>query len=161
MTLLKAIARANTLRPNAIDDSIKADWVWELEAEVAELMDWEAKTEEGEVITCPINPFPNDCELLMPSPKDNIYALYLCAMIDNTIEDTQLYVNDMTISNKARDDAFKWWRRHNLKKCNQYIRAFPWQPKIKKEEVEDETTRITNKDTEEGTTDIPTSGLEP
>ena len=154
MTLLKAISRADMLRPNAIDNSIKAEWLWGLEAETAELMD----------VELPDNPFPNDIDLLMPSPHDTYYYLYLCAMIDNAIEDTQLYVNDMTISNKARDDAFKWWRRHHLKDCKQYLRAFPWQPKIKeeeKEEEEDETTRITNQDAEEGTPSIPTTGVEP
>lgn len=120
MNLLKAIARANKLRPNAIDDSIKADWVFEIEMEVAELMG---------VPYIP-NSYPKDMELLMPEPKDNIYYLYLMAMIDNAIEDTQLYVNDMVIFNEAKSDAFKWWRRHHMKPCGQYIRAYPWQRRL-------------------------------
>lgn len=119
MTLLDAIGKANEIRPNAIDESLKASWVFEVEAEVAELME----------VAMPENKYPNDVELLMPSPFDNIYHLYLCAMIDSVIEDTELYVNDMTISNNARSNAFKWWRRHNMKSCPQYIRSFPWQSK--------------------------------
>lgn len=146
MTLLKAIAGANTLRPNAIDDSIKADWIYELEAEVAELMD----TELPEFM------FPEDQDLLMPKPYDNFYHLHVCAMIDFYLEDTQLYVNDMTMANSAKDSAFKWWRRHHMKKCNQYVRAFPWQPEVKGEE--NETTRTTDKDTEEGESDLQATG---
>lgn len=122
MKLLEAIARADMLRPNAIDNSIKADWVWELEAEIAEVMD----------VDLPENPYPNDSdELLMPTPKDNIYPLYLCAMIDLTVEDTALYANDYVVANDAITEAKKWWRRHHLKKSGQYVRAFPWQPKVK------------------------------
>lgn len=142
MTLRKAIAGANKLRPNAIDDSLKADWIWELESEVAELMDTEL----------PEMNYPEDQELLMPSPHDNIYHLYVCAMIDFYLEDTQLYINDMTMANSAKDSAFRWWRRHHMKKCNQYIRAFPWQPKVKGEE--DETTRTSNQDSEEELSDL-------
>ena len=134
MTLLHAIARADMLRPNALDNSIKADWVWELEAEIAELMD----------VELPENPYPDDGQLLMPSPKDNIYALYVCAMIDLTVEDTALYANDYVVANSAIVDAKKWWRRHHFKKSGQYIRAFSWQPRVES----DETFTIVNQELE-------------
>jgi len=146
MTLLKAIAGANALRPNAIDDAMKASWIYELEAEVAELMD----------VELPEMDYPNDQELLMPKPHDNFYHLYVCAMIDFALEDTQLYVNDMTMANSAKDAAFRWWRRNNLKKSPQYIRAFPWQAPIKGEK--DDTTRTPDEDTTETITDIQAEG---
>ena len=142
MKLLEAISYADTLRPNAIDDKLKAMWLWELEAEVAELME----------VELPENTFPEDCDLLMPSPQDNIYYLYLMAKIDLAVEDTQLYVNDMTVYNAAVLDAKKWWRRHHMKSCKQYIRAFPWQPPVKGEE--DDTTRTPDEHTEETITNI-------
>ena len=138
MNLLKAIARADSVRPNAIDNDLKADWIMELEAEIAECM-YAELTE---------NTFPNDMELLMPYPHDNIYYLFLCAKIDFAMEDTESYVNDMAAANQAIDEAKKWWRRHNIKKSRQYIRAFPWQPEIK--EKEDVTN---NTDSETETTD--------
>lgn len=157
MTLLNAIAKANMLRPNAIDDSLKAEWVLELEGDVAELMDYEPEPDEdGNIPPFPVNPFPKDCDLLMPFPKDNIYHLYVAAMIDFVMEDTQTYINDMTVANTAKDDAFRWWRRHNMKKCKQYIRAFPWQPIIKGEE--DETPGTPDEDTTETDTDLPVEG---
>ena len=117
MTLFKAIEGANALRPNSIDNALKAQWIYEVEAEVAELMELPIRP----------NPYPSDAKLLMPSPYDNIYHLYVCAMIDNTIEDTALFINDRAIANEAKDTAFRWWRRHVRKGCPQYIRAFPWQ----------------------------------
>ena len=146
MTLLKAIARADSVRPNALDQELKADWVMELEAEIAECMD----------VELPETTFPKDMELLMPFPHDNIYYLYLCAKIDLTMEDTQSYVNDQVVADSAIVDAKSWWRRSHQKKCNQYTRAFPWQPIIKGEE--DEPTEDPDTDPAETEPDVPVEG---
>lgn len=111
MRLLEAIARADELRPNAISNSIKADWVYQLEGELAEMIR----------MPYPKNPFPNDGLLIMPSPKDNIYELYLCAMIDNANEDSALYMNDMEIANAAITDAKKWYMRNFHKPCDSRV----------------------------------------
>lgn len=143
MTLLKAIARADSVRPNALDQELKADWVMELEAEIAECMD----------VELPENTFPKDMELLMPFPHDNIYYLYLCAKIDLTMEDTQSYVNDQVVADSAIKGAKSWWRRGHEKKANQYVRAFPWQPPMpKKEEPEEEEEEDVTTDTDTDTT---------
>ena len=142
MKLLEAISYADSLRPNALDDKLKSMWIWELESEIAELMD----------VELPENTFPEDCELLMPSPKDSIYYLFLMAKIDLAVEDTSLYVNDMTVYNSAVLDAKKWWRRHHEKKSQQYIRAFPWQPPVKGEE--EDVTRTPDEDTTETSTEL-------
>lgn len=146
MTLLKAIARADSVRPNALDQELKADWVMELEAEIAECMD----------VELPENTFPKDMELLMPFPHDNIYYLYLCAKIDLTMEDTESYVNDQVVADSAIVDAKSWWRRHNMKKSKQYTRAFTWQPVIKGEE--DEPTEDTDTDSTEKDTNVSAQG---
>lgn len=150
MKLREAIARADELRPNALSNDLKAMWVYDLEGEIAELMDKDFVP----------NPYPQDSEeeLLMPYPKDNIYYLYLTAMIDLALEDTGLYQMDMTVANSAIQDAKAWYRRHNLKKSEQRIRAFSWQPKFKEEVKEDEPTEDTGTDTEETGTDTPTTG---
>jgi len=111
MKLLEAIARADELRPNAISNSMKASWVYQLEGELAEMIK----------IPYPINPFPEDAVLVMPYPKDNIYELYLCAMIDNAQEDTELYMNDMSVANAAIDDAKKWYMRNYHRVCNNHF----------------------------------------
>lgn len=103
MTLYEVITEADNLRPNAIDDEMKARWVMQLEVEYAELMD----------VDVPELLFPDDQTLLMPSPHDYSYVYYLNACIDNHNQDTALYNNDHAMSNAAVDDAKSYYRRHN------------------------------------------------
>ena len=104
MTLYEVITEADNLRPNAIDDEMKARWVMQLEVEYAELMD----------VDVPELLFPDDQTLLMPSPHDYSYVYYLNACIDNHNQDTALYNNDHAMSNAAVDDAKSYYRRHNV-----------------------------------------------
>lgn len=103
MKISEAIARADELRPNAIPDRHKADWLYKLDGELCELM----YIEEAQDYQWP----EEDTELLMPYPHDDIYPLYLMAMIDNANEETALYQNDMTMFNGSYDSARKWWHR--------------------------------------------------
>lgn len=103
MNIKKCIAMADELRPNTIPDETKAGYLYKLEAEIAEMM--------GEEV--PENTWPEDREMLMPAPHDDIYHLYLCAMIDSANQETNLYANDMQMANAAIKDAKAWWRRRN------------------------------------------------
>lgn len=106
MRIKEAIARADKLRPNTIDDAQKAAWIYEIEGKLAETM----KTEAPERL------WPEDQELSMPSPYDNIYALYIMAMADFANMETDEYTNDMTVFNAAYAEAVAWWRRHHRPK---------------------------------------------
>jgi len=103
MKATDAILQADTLRPNTLETEQKARWLYELNSEVAEMMGEE------------LEPFvwDGDFDLLMPEPKDNIYPLYLCAMIDYYNQETTTYANDMAIFNEAYMEAKAWYRRHN------------------------------------------------
>ena len=102
MNIKKCIAQADELRPNTIPEEIKAGYLYKLEAEIAEMMGLEAPPLE----------WPSDNEMLMPFPHDDIYHLYLCAMIDYVNQETALYANDMQMANAAIKDAKAWYRRH-------------------------------------------------
>jgi hypothetical protein len=104
MTIRDAIVKADSLRPNMIEHTIKADWVWECEMALADL----TKVEKG------VNPFPAEHELAMPVPYDNVYYLYLMTLIDYYNQDSELYANDMAMYNEAMGEARRWWRRHHL-----------------------------------------------
>ena len=65
----------------------------------------------------------DDVELLMSHPHDGVYALYLCAMIDNANQETALYANDMTVANEAIAAAKAWWRRHNAPPSNKRFKV--------------------------------------
>jgi len=105
MTVREAIAAADLLRPNTLTDELKARFVYELDCDIAELQDVEQ----------PSFVWPEeDAELLMPTPHDNIYPLYLAAKIDYYNQESALYANDMAIYNSAYEEARRWWRRHNI-----------------------------------------------
>lgn len=103
MKIKTAISRADTLRPNTLDEEQKYAWLIELDGKLSESMG----------VDIPENPFPEDGDLLMPAPCDNIYELYLVAMIDYYNQETGLYANDMEMFNAALNEAKAWWIRHN------------------------------------------------
>lgn len=103
MTLYEVITEVDNLRPNAIDDEMKARWVMQKEVEYAELMG----------VPVPELLFPEDQTLLMTAPHDYSYVYYVMALVDNYNQDTALYNNDYEMANASSDDAKSWWRRHN------------------------------------------------
>lgn len=105
MTIDAAIARANELRPNIISEKQKVAWVWELEGKLAEML--------GTPPPDPDKMLTADASLAMPHPCDNVYELYLCAMIDFANQETALYANDMAVFNAAMNEARAWWRRNH------------------------------------------------
>ena len=106
MNINEVIERADQLRPNLIEAPRKAEWVYQLEADFAEMMGLDIPREKEYDV--------NDTEeLLIGFPRDEVYVLYLCAKIDYAQEETTLYANDMTAANSMISDATAWWRRHN------------------------------------------------
>ena len=106
MRIREAIKRAGDIRPGTAEERLKYAWVYELEGKVAELMGADV----------PANGWPEDAELLMPYPYDNIYELYVAAMTDYFNDETDTYANDMTVFNTAYSEAAAWWRRNHRPK---------------------------------------------
>lgn len=103
MTIKEVIKRADELRPNAIEEEIKAAWVWTLDGDIANMMGTKH----------PADPFPQDAELLASHPHDEMYIFYLMAMIDTANRDSTLYANDSLLFNSAYGEAKASWRRAN------------------------------------------------
>lgn len=103
MYIKEAIDKADELRPNTLSEKQKYEWLCELDAKVCETT--------GDLIQHP--EFPENFELSMPFPADNIYPLYAVAMIDYYNQETGLYANDMQLFNAAWEEALAWWRRRN------------------------------------------------
>lgn len=103
MNLREAMAAADGLRPNTVDDALKAAWLFALECELAETM----QVEE------PAWKWPEDQELIMPAPVDQVYVFWLCAMIDWAQLDMNLYQIDKAMYDEAYAAALAWWRRHH------------------------------------------------
>ena len=113
MTLKEAIKKADFQRPNTVYEEIKAHWVMGLECEIAELMH----------VDIPECNWPEDQDLLMPFPKDDIYVLYLMAKIDLTNEETEPYMNDSVTANQAITEAKQWWYRNFGDPPSKYVRV--------------------------------------
>ena len=113
MTVKEAIKQADFLRPNAIDEELKALWLVEFDVEIAEL--------KG--VDVPENCWPEDQELLMEYPKQEIYVLYLMAKIDLANEESALYANDSAVANQAIAEAKAWWYRNYGTPPTKYVRV--------------------------------------
>jgi hypothetical protein len=103
MTVNDAIARADELRVNLFGEAQKAGWIHSADCAIAEMMGVEH----------PTNTFPNDRELLMPSPYDDVYVKYLMAMIAYHNGESGQYANDMELYNEAMERAGCWWIRNH------------------------------------------------
>lgn len=107
MTISDAITRADAIRLNVISDEQKCEWLFRLDGELSEMLEIEP----------PKNTYPDMTgELLIKHPYDDIYPLYLTAMIDYYNQELQLYQNDRVMFEQARDNAVTYYRRHNRPK---------------------------------------------
>ena len=61
----------------------------------------------------PLEVFPRDFELAMPSEHADVYVKYLAAKIDYYNGEMALYANDTEVFNEAMNEACAWWIRHN------------------------------------------------
>lgn len=114
MTIQEAINKANELRPNPISADTKVDYLNELNAQIAETMG----VDMPDKLTA-----QSTEDLLMPYPYEQVYVLYLTAMIDNAQEEFALFNNDMVLFNQAMHEALAWWRRHHKKESINAIRG--------------------------------------
>ena len=104
MTVMGTISKADELRMNTISDEQKAEWVMGLDKEIEERMGTASRVHDWPA---------GDGELLLPSPYDRVYVLYLCSQIDYYNNETALYGNDKAVYDEALGEAMAWWRRNN------------------------------------------------
>lgn len=109
MFLRRAMAAADDLRPNTVDEVLKSEWLYSLEGELAETLQ----------VEIPAWRWPEDQELILPPPGDMVYIYWLCAMIDWAQLDMQLYQVDMAMFEAAKTSAIAWWRRHHVPLVNE------------------------------------------
>ncbi|MBQ9161738.1 MAG: hypothetical protein IJX74_00540 [Clostridia bacterium] len=110
MTIGKCIGIAETIAPNKIDRELKLRWLSELEGKIAvELFD--AMPEE-------LNEYSAECEdgvqLYVPFPFDQIYWMYLVAMLDLANGDNARYGNSAGAFNSAFESYAKWVLRNGV-----------------------------------------------
>ncbi len=141
MKISEAITGADALRHNTMTDEQKVDYLRRLDGDIADMMhlrrrrklagaELEQKPEREEAQEQPRR-WPFDCTwpeddatLLMPFPHDEVYVLYLVAMLDLYQQETALYANDMQVFNQAMDEARGWWIRNHRPKDGSYLKVW-------------------------------------
>ena len=108
MTIIEAISRIDTLKPNTYTPESKVYWLSNLDGIVFEKI---IKTHEG----AEINEFkgytaetPMDAKLIISAPHDDIYIKWLEAQIDYANGEYDKYNNSIV----AYNDAYAEFERH-------------------------------------------------
>lgn len=107
MKMSEAIARADALRPNTADEAQKAEWLWELEGQLREMMELPLRPSRWPEV---------DEQLLLEPLHQELYQLYLVCKLDYYNQEMELYSNDRILYNAALTEAQARWRRRHRPK---------------------------------------------
>jgi hypothetical protein len=120
MTIIEAINRIDSLKPNNYTQEEKIAWLSTLDGNIKkEIID----THEGaDDIT--FNGYDADTALdtvlLVPAPYDDIYVKWLEAQIDYTNGETNRYTNSMIMYNTAHSAFARYYNRNNMPKGHNF-----------------------------------------
>jgi hypothetical protein len=104
-TMNKVIEYVDRVKPNVYTDADKYKWLKLLEDKIIR----EVMGEEGE---CSV-PEDADSELTVKSPYEEIYELYVMAMIDFHNKEYDDYNNTILRFREVYDQYVSWYIRHN------------------------------------------------
>ena len=110
MTIRNCIALVDEIAPNGVDASVKLRFLGEIEAKVkvellGESPDSVEVFDENTYL---------DIELCVPHPFDQLYWLYLVAMLDFLGGDSARYENAAALFNAAYQNYGKWLKRRGV-----------------------------------------------
>lgn len=113
----EVIERVGRLKPNAIEDEDKARWLMELDGRTYQDL---TKGEAPEKTPPQTWPEDGDKELLAPPPYDNMYDLYLTAMIEFYMREYNNYNNTVGLFNQAMEEFRARWRQDHPPRAKNY-----------------------------------------
>ena len=120
MTILEAINRVDSTKPNSYTQVEKVDWLSTLDGIIKnEIID----THEGgeDVVFAGYDADTSlDTELLVPAPYDDIYIRWLEARIDYANGEFGKYNNSLTAYNDAYSLYAKYYNRKHMPKGNKF-----------------------------------------
>lgn len=117
MTIQGAIDKADKLKPNMMHESIKVDFLNEIEGKVFhEIL---MKHEHPEDMQCPHYDTDTDpgTTLLVPAPYDMLYVYWLMAQIDHLNQEMDHYNNDRSLFEDAWGNFGDYWTREHMPIC--------------------------------------------
>lgn len=120
MTILEAVHKIDTVKPNSYTQPEKVRWLSTLDGIIkSEIIDTHEGGEdvvfEGYVDTTNL-----DTVLLVPAPYDDIYVRWLEARIDYANGEYGKYNNSLTAYNDAYDLYARYYNRNHMPKGNKF-----------------------------------------
>lgn len=125
MTIQDAIARADSLKPNVYSQEDKIVWLNNLDLSVKiEILDTHEGSEDYEDFSGYNSETPLTTELLVPAPYDEMYVLYLQAMIDAYNNEYDRYNEAMARFQAKYSDFADYYNRNHMPKGVKRINYF-------------------------------------
>ena len=116
MTIIEAINRIDSLKPNNYTQEEKVRWLSNLDGIIKkEIIDIHEGA-ENVVFNGYDADTPLDTVLLVPNPYDDIYIKWLEAQIDYANADTKRYTNSMIMYNTSYSAFERFYNRTNMPK---------------------------------------------
>ena len=120
MTILEAIARIDTLKPNGYRQSEKISWLSELDGMImTEIMSGYENTPVS--FSGYDTDTPTDTVLLVPPPYDAIYLYWLETKIHYYDAEYTKYNTAMAMYNHAWESFAAYYGRHHLKRRGRFL----------------------------------------
>lgn len=114
MTIIEAITKIDSLKPNAYTPTDKIRWLSRLDGRAKEEI---IDTHEGATDTAfegYNDETPLDTELLIPYPHDEVYTLWLEAQIDYANNEYGRYNNSISMFNSTYSAFERWYNRNHM-----------------------------------------------
>lgn len=109
-TINKVIERVGRTKPNALAEEDKARILMELDRRIYEEI---TKADKPERVPPKMFPEDGDMELVVQAPYDNLYDLYLTAMLEFWMREYDAYNNTVLLFQQAYDEFRARWRREH------------------------------------------------
>lgn len=128
MTINEAISTLDNLKPNTATRSDKIKWLARLDGEIkTEIVDAHYPKKDCEPDKTDrryTDETSGDTELIAGYPYDELYVLYLSAMIDYNNGEVSRYNNSMAMFNAKYKDFSDWYNRNYMPKGIKDMRYF-------------------------------------
>lgn len=110
MTIESCMNLVNAMAPSRLDDAVKLRFLGEIEGQVRV----ELHGELPDAVAAFDTSTPKDTELCVPHPYDQLYWMYLLAMMSYISGDIIRYENAAALFNAAYQNYGKWLKRKGV-----------------------------------------------
>lgn len=120
MTIIEAINRIDSLKPNSYTQEDKIAWLSTLDGNIKKEIIDTHEGAEGVIFNGYDADTALDTALLIPAPYDDVYIKWLEAQIDYANGETNRYANSMIMYNTALSAFTRYYNRNNMPKGHQF-----------------------------------------